>query len=664
LQIKLLTIFCLVSLSACRTRKFSDVRHQANNIPIGSFQSYWVEPTREQHINAVKRAMAVSQGDSEYDRTYYDNNHIAVQKIQSILNVLDAAARETYQGNENLSNIPKPKAIVVQHELPNAFVMSLPVAQNITVNLPSVSKTNANTSVSELNENSPFLIGYGLGNSMKGEIYAMPTDFIFPIEAKKGNLESLISRMQHDAKLVQSPCVPLLNKQEVSFSNECAETSTYRGKIGRFAAAQQSNFVVVHSSIIQGMTEAEIISVLAHELGHYYKAHGAQILKRTEYFYTDSLQIENKAPIAFQDPNKIRAAAFLAYFYDLNILPPIEGEKIDHSAFRYLMKGILAKDAVLDFKPTDNNLIHEYKNDNRFLSFPDFIYLKCIKNKFENSLCENFKKNYTSDTFTQAMNMREKDFTKDQVGVYLNTQNMFLEIASKLQVEVNSINFTEKLSNQKISDKTISGLFYNLPWDGGFGVVFNSMFRKNAQSVNFKSLLERSVKIVNETRMFLNNANKVLNQQKVGWYTTEQEADEISAELLAATGIQPIESAKTQIKLLQLQESLGSISPPNTINSEKCSQMLNNGFKNSDGNYEFPGIGGFRDPHHSGCYRAFHIVRELDAHKYKVSELKHSLNSQEWKKVQDSLPSNVQKGGIFVPSSAYTLALRLGIVSH
>lgn len=113
--------------------------------------------------------------------------------------------------------------------------------------------------------------------------------------------------------------------------------------------------------------------------------------------------------------------------------------------------------------------------------------------------------------------------------------------------------------------------------------------------------------------------NAFMQEQRVGFYTDEQEADEMSLEVLALLGIPPTVGPDSQLLLHKIVEDLGGGGDTGILNWQQCSMLRDRAWKDDDGKLVSVPVGDLGDAHHSFCFRTFNMARELEAHRYKVS---------------------------------------------
>ncbi len=91
-------------------------------------------------------------------------------------------------------------------------------------------------------------------------------------------------------------------------------------------------------------------------------------------------------------------------------------------------------------------------------------------------------------------------------------------------------------------------------------------------------------------------------------FTYEQEADELSAEWLTRMGLAPTFAVEAQLAIFA--ESPGYAA---------CVALRANGWRDPEGKPVYVDIGDLRHEHHGGCFRAFNVEREIEAHHLAVA---------------------------------------------
>lgn len=102
--------------------------------------------------------------------------------------------------------------------------------------------------------------------------------------------------------------------------------------------------------------------------------------------------------------------------------------------------------------------------------------------------------------------------------------------------------------------------------------------------------------------------------QNLGQYTVEQEADELAVEWLAKLGLAVNSAIETQIKLSE--KYFNTSNAAGWVTGTECRKAFANGWIDSAGQPMMVPVADWADIHHSPCFRAFNMDREIKAHKY------------------------------------------------
>jgi hypothetical protein len=106
--------------------------------------------------------------------------------------------------------------------------------------------------------------------------------------------------------------------------------------------------------------------------------------------------------------------------------------------------------------------------------------------------------------------------------------------------------------------------------------------------------------------------NRLMVEQRLGFYTTEQEADDMALEILTQIGLSPNLAADAVLHFLKLEVD----GDAGEIPWAECSALRERGFKDAAGAWVAVPVGDLSTPHHSFCFRVLNITRELAAHAY------------------------------------------------
>jgi hypothetical protein len=124
----------------------------------------------------------------------------------------------------------------------------------------------------------------------------------------------------------------------------------------------------------------------------------------------------------------------------------------------------------------------------------------------------------------------------------------------------------------------------------------------------------------------------------IGWYTTEQEADEIGAELVASVGIEPAAMPSSLFDLFKYVHERGS-KMMKGVDYNTCKKLAVNNFGIGTGSVRSVAIGDWVDIHHDLCYRIYNISRDSLSHKYNVDANKRPKFNTSWSELVTKLPA-------------------------
>ncbi|HVH43611.1 MAG TPA: M48 family metalloprotease [Labilithrix sp.] len=109
--------------------------------------------------------------------------------------------------------------------------------------------------------------------------------------------------------------------------------------------------------------------------------------------------------------------------------------------------------------------------------------------------------------------------------------------------------------------------------------------------------------------------NKLMAERGLGFYTTEQEADEIALELISKVGVPP--GAAVDKVLIMLKGREGG---DEGLDWPTCSTLREQSFKDERGSTVSVPVGDPSNAHHNLCFRVFNMTREIAAHRYPIAE--------------------------------------------
>lgn len=112
--------------------------------------------------------------------------------------------------------------------------------------------------------------------------------------------------------------------------------------------------------------------------------------------------------------------------------------------------------------------------------------------------------------------------------------------------------------------------------------------------------------------------NALMKERNLGFYTTEQEADEIALEMLSNIGVPPNVAIDMILELLKMSTDNGWLEGTDAIKWAECTMLRDQGFRDADGKLVTVPVGDPINAHHNGCFRVFNMMREMQAHRYQL----------------------------------------------
>lgn len=337
-----------------------------------------------------------------------------------------------------------------------------------------------------------------------------------------------------------------------------------------------SPYVTFTTGMLARITDERVlVGILAHELSHYYRAHVVSDLLMTKYDYW----YEQKDPPDPVTPAPASdSAALEADFVRLMPMPmiPVPGQKLSYRLTLILLDTV-AEELVsasnargADF--ACSGVVAQLMQDWRL----DFGYLGA----------------------TYAPKASQES--------YLKMEKDLLACASKVPV-------TEAGGNGALPLPKLRA-----------GVARFASHLARADVVLSEGTLADVIATLQATAAPLDAAADAfrdkVRSRRLGRYTVEQEADEMSLEYFTRLGF----DAKLRTDLeLEMVRGFASADPAafaafDGVDFETCESWYRTGFRDGDRPIFVP-LGNLHDPHHGYCYRLFNLTQEQRAHRYQAT---------------------------------------------
>jgi Zn-dependent protease with chaperone function len=134
--------------------------------------------------------------------------------------------------------------------------------------------------------------------------------------------------------------------------------------------------------------------------------------------------------------------------------------------------------------------------------------------------------------------------------------------------------------------------------------------------------------------------NALMKERNLGFYTTEQEADEIALEILANIGLPPNIALEVDLEALKWEEESSLPPLPGEIPYAECMMLRDQAFRDADGKVVSVPVGDPNNAHHNSCFRVFNMLREIQAHRYQLGP-RPPVVAAEWSALIAQLGSEV-----------------------
>ncbi len=585
-------IICGVSLaflSSCSDGGvYSELEHNYGEISrdFPAYSWYNIENATEEEL--YKKFLSVGSG--QYFNFMPDDSEVS-KRINYWVDLIDKTLRNKYPSQ--LSNIPTPKVWVSDSKVENAFVSMMPMCYPVPV-IKDFDKFNKYKSMIPEDQQIATLFAY----IAKDNIGLFPVSQCLP--AKNVNYETLTTVLADISRKHPTCQLQLVTEYNEFYIKvgECPDMDNplinELGGTSSLAVVTIPNRIMFLGGMLEFLgNESYVVSVLAHEMAHYYRAHAEVLsdeLTSSQYDYAYEVGEVNPSskPQPSQDVQvldlgaKLRNLSFAKYE-----ISRIEGQRFRSELFDIMLAlsmDIYGQQKCEDDQPGCNT---SCKDLTGWLKNPSHHVVWSSRFPAPIHMTEDYKKQYF-----ELEDKLQSCFSGVRIGD--DPQNLTNGTNVKLEDFKSRIELLSKFAGKE-------GLLD--------GVEFSGNVLDEIQKAELKLLEEYSIKDQLLEEGF---------QKNIGVYSKEQEADEMSVEILHEIGV----DLKTAVHLYltlatKAQERFELYGIDDYPHSEKlvsCLALHENGWKTPDGKPYFVNVGNYTDTHHSSCFRAYNLDREIKAH--------------------------------------------------
>ena len=487
---------------------------------------------------------------------FIDQNHPLTKRLEIWLNELWEVMLEA---DPKLGEIPKPKVLLIRSESMKAFVV--PAVRCINKKVKPAEKP----SLQEASGPLEYIRFDRKENSLKpfkSMNFCLPHSGFKDLDHEEKTMQWLMSssieckdiKVTANEYIIPKDCAMLFNKEK-----------TYLQESDKFVFFSTANWLNFHTKMLR-QKEEYVVSVLAHELAHYVMSHPSVAKGSHDFLY----RLSDKNPARRPIPDRTIPADMLQKIQkaqrSIRNIPTVQGQRFYTLVY--------------------NNFRSPRSTLSQLECLPG---LDCIK------VCGEFR----SFLLQNGSALREVYRTP----LARNSLSIYKEFEEKAVACTRLLPFTES-------------------WQTTFNRSVLTYVKLASPSIKAESLLEALDVFSDEMPRIIDEYNRphlnVLQdamKNRIGYYTTEQEADEIALESLLRIGLKKehlIGVLEDVYELLADKKgvfaSLGQLAP------DLCRRSIESG--------EIIPLLDFQDTHHDGCFRLYNIFQESEAHKSYYENLK------------------------------------------
>ncbi len=600
-----LSVAVLALLGACGRASVndSDLMHDANDPTHSTLGHQWGTVSGEGYLKFIAPLIQITD-------SYLPANNALTVRVQTWIDRFDDNLRS--KNPDQMVGVPKPKARIISNPSMNAFIAPVPVCHDVEVRFKGRS-------------GDPFAeqIFFDIAG---GSFEMWPADEIACMPAGDDSVakDEVAAAVEEFNERAPKGCKVTLEKDGKKHYITPGKSCNTSGDMDNFAGSKQlvllrtADWVNVYAGLITAMSEREVVGVIAHELGHYYRSHINAPSHLYDLFYRADKEVPAVRPKAASSMNSTgtRALASSSLVSSMEHFKRVPRQKI-HSAL-FLAMGEMAGDVC--------------RLDN-----------ECSKS------CSELSDEIKSDEFKQATLLFPlRELNADGLKAYAKFETLATQCLSDIPLKSDA-----DAQGDDITWSEFLNRFGNPSWPGWIDNDFEVRRALSRWLHDLaKRLPEKAPKGAKDVASLFKSVSTYLWEEetdalkaiqkayddRLGFYTNEQEADELGAEWLADIGLNPKAAVETYLRIGKWAEGEGSKPSASLLETpaDECQTLYENNWKDSAGKFKFVAIGDFADPHHHTCYRAFNVDREIRAHKFKASGdgERGLLSKAEWRELQ------------------------------
>lgn len=567
--------------------------------------THYVQLSREEIFESIQGDIGVKSLAKKMSDPVPLSHSLSV-RMQNWADEMDTRLRATLWGQKNMAQIPKPHVLIIPHETFNAFNFGVPVVyQNVDFAVPEalVSRKPKHAKFGHIQGE----LDNTLTNLLESSVTRRPT--------RDGDLGQLVERWNIGLAAIGTNCLGTFsNPNKVIFMGPDCENSAISAAES-IKSNQSANGIVFFTQLLKDLSEEEAVGVLAHELGHYYRAHAAD----TNSGFYDFVYKDDKASLGLNWPAenvKLSPEERSEYAKKIAIgetrikAGALDGEIYNSELFLQTLSNRFKLSNFVDVIDEKRTQIATKEEFQKFLeeeiTTMEYFFSLCNTIKLEPSYCNSIDKLGKESNFQELIQTKFDNLTTIHKKLLVDTQKLLKSLFIKLIIDIEDLH----LRNGKLSIIWYQNL--GKMEFAGIDPALHKLIRDAKQNLE-PSSFDAFLIGIKDTFMAKHiqdilKAREDLQTQNVGWFTVEQEADMVAVQLLTSVGLSPKHLKNMFIKTLKSRDRKKL--NPLEADFEKCNALLEKDFL--DDSYKLSYVKTCRfgsDTHHSDCYRVFNIHR-------------------------------------------------------
>lgn len=579
-------LVCALSTLACQDQTSVSKSELAHNVgqPTQHEQGAWDSLSDFEYYRYMLPLLGMGRSQ------ILPSDHDLAKRAQAWLDLFHDNLKANYP--QEARGIPRPMARVLDINQPNAFVGKV------------VGCYSGPTSIE--------------GAEEKPDGYAAFLDF-------SGGELAVLNQSEYYSELASLPCKPLTDladavalaksfnqfygpdscEMKVGASADAIARMQFVGDCGASAQVTKLYFMRVadqvhfFSGAFTGFSQEQFASVVAHELGHYYRAHGLEPASTFNYFYTQGDENHPEKPAQEHRLDSLipRIRMSTLMIDNFSRLRDVAGQTL-HSSLYFAGASLVQEACNSQDCPASCTVIKSNLADAQYMrGLGAFPFSDISRTKL---------KEYQDHEAQVMACLNDIEFTDREKAVTLLSKAVLAPSFPKFLV-----NGVHPAIDDAIYELTSFLQTFLKIYSGRHGGAIDDIHTMGGLLSYFDQGLKKM-------EGFAINLYDQVYEKKLGFYTEEQEADEISLEWMADVGVEPRHAVETYLAFTKYTSSIGTGSPFRDLEWDTCSFLFNNKWQDDNGEPRIVALGNLLDTHHGSCYRAFNTSREIKAHAYEL----------------------------------------------